>query len=44
MFTDALSSCIILGAVIMSFSNLNWIDPLLTVLIAAYVIKESSKY
>ncbi|HQO05304.1 MAG TPA: cation diffusion facilitator family transporter [Fervidobacterium sp.] len=42
MFTDALSSVVvILGAVIMSFSNLNWIDPLLTVLIAAYVIKES---
>lgn len=42
MFTDALSSVVvILGAVIMSFSNLNWLDPLLTVLIAAYVIKES---
>jgi len=41
MLTDALSSVVvILGAIVMRFSNLNWLDPLLTILIAAYVIEE----
>ncbi|HOQ40015.1 MAG TPA: cation diffusion facilitator family transporter [Fervidobacterium sp.] len=41
MLTDALSSVVvILGAIVMRFSNLNWLDPLLTIFIAAYVIEE----
>ncbi len=42
MLSDALSSiAVILGALMMLYFGIGWIDPLLTIGIAAYVIKES---
>ncbi|GAK56680.1 cation diffusion facilitator family transporter [Candidatus Vecturithrix granuli] len=42
LFSDAISSvAVILGGVAIYYLNIAWIDPLLTVLIAAYIIYES---
>lgn len=44
MFTDALSSiAVILGALVMLYFGLSWLDSLLTIAIAVYVIRESFK-
>ncbi|MCS7234060.1 MAG: cation diffusion facilitator family transporter [Synergistetes bacterium] len=44
MFADALSSiAVILGAIMMLYFNLWWLDPTLSIAIAIYVIRESFK-
>ncbi len=42
LFSDAISSLgVILGGLAIMFFHINWVDPLLTVLIGLYVLKES---
>jgi cobalt-zinc-cadmium efflux system protein len=42
LFSDAVSSlAVIIGALFIIFFNISWIDPVLTILIALYILKET---